>query len=283
MALPVRNAAENEDELVHGFDTTGYSQLPADHLSDSSERSNGSSCNLAESSNGTSCNLAYDTLGTSVASLQMENLATTHNMPHDAYIAHITEIQAAATHDEAVVAYMNAGSPYQNGGHVAHIDRAAADAAAHRSSYQNDNHVAHIDGMENQGIASNRNTLYGNGGHVVHIDGMEIHVYGQLAGLQLLSPTHNLGNHDDQEVVDVEDDVDDSEKQHTEDLAFQRAKEADDAHRLAPLPADRCQAIKNAMQSISLGGFRPEWADRVPEEQWVNRLRRKPLSKSIEN
>jgi hypothetical protein len=41
----------------------------------------------------------------------------------------------------------------------------------------------------------------------------------------------------------------------------------------APLPAARCEIIKNAMQNISLGGFRPDWANHIPEDQWVSCLK----------
>jgi hypothetical protein len=44
-------------------------------------------------------------------------------------------------------------------------------------------------------------------------------------------------------------------------------------HWAAPLPAARCEIIKNAMQHISLGGFRPDWANHIPEDQWVSCLK----------
>lgn len=165
------------------------------------------------------------------------------------------EIQAA-THNEDV-----------NVAHFAGLSNEAASQALVNGSSE---------GMENEGFAIISN--------VVHIDGMEIHVYGSLAGLHLSSHTHNnLDNGDDEENMDVADDVDESERQRLEDATFHRAKVADEARRLAPLPPDRCQAIKKAMQTISLGGFQPEWADKVPEEQWIDRLRRKVVSKSTEN
>lgn len=224
-------AEDEEVELVYGFDTIGYAQLPGDHLSDSFESSHNSTT------------------------------------PH---LYGGMEIQAA-THNQDISG--------QNGGHVTHFDglqnEAAAGSVVNGSSYQNGPHGAHSEGMENEGSASISN--------VVHIDGMEIHVYGPLAGLHLSSHSdNNLDTGDDEEIIDVEADVDEIERQRTEDAAFHRAKEADDARRLAPLPPDRCQAIKKAMQSISLGGFQPEWADKVPEEQWINRIRRKSTSKSTE-
>eukprot|EP00250_Pteridium_aquilinum_P034918 c8319_g1_i1 orf=164-859(-) len=230
MALPVSSAADREDEPIHGFDTTGYVQLPVEHLSDLSESS--------VSSNGFSDDLIYDTHEVFTTSQQAENLGATHN--------------------GSAIASINSGGPSQN-----------------------ERHVAQIDGMENQATAHISDALSSNGGHVIQIDGMEIHVYGQLAGLQVSSHSHH--SHDDEENVDEKDDVDEIERQCQEDAASRRAKEADEARRLAPLPPDRCQAIKNAMQSISLSGFRPEWADRVPEEQWVSRLRRKSTSKMIES
>lgn len=243
MALPLSNAAENEDELAHEFDTAGYAQLPADHLSDSSE------------SNGAAVDPSHDTFAMSVTS-RAEQSATTHN-------AHI--------HDS---------TPHGNGSRVhsgleAHAAYHGEDVAAHIS------HVAYATGLENEGASIHSDELCGNDGHVVYFDGMEIHVYGQLAGLQLSSYSNsNVGNNDDDEGLGVEDIVDESERQLAEDAAFQRAKEADDARRSAPLPPDRCQTIKTAMQSISLGGFRPKWADRVPEDQWINRLRKKSMSKN---
>lgn len=190
MAVPLSSAADREEELVEEFVPAGYTQLPADHLSDSPDSS--------VNDDGRSTDITYSTPETS----------------------------------------QQTDSP----------------------------------------------TATGNGGHVVHINGLEIHVYGQVAGMQLSETAahgqHNLnlmGIHDDGNVDD-----DERQRQHEEDTALVRAIEAEDARRSAPLPPDRCQAIKNAMQSISLGGFRPEWADRVPEEQWVNRLKRKLMSKHPE-
>ncbi|MCO5552417.1 hypothetical protein L7F22_005928 [Adiantum nelumboides] len=255
MALPVTTGAANDEEdLIYGSEAAGYSQIPVDHLSDSSE-----------SSDSLSDDLAFYTISS-------QNL--------DAGMDHSSGGSPFSYNGESVAHGRSTGNgAFRNGGGSISTKYSAA-------SHHNGPHSNVQEQMPNSSVLHNirnggrdlrvdhmQNHATDNGEHVVHFEGMEIHVYGQLAGLQLSAPPHHA--HNSYGAEDNVDDIDETERQHEEDTAMRRVKEEEHAHRSAPLPPERCEAIKTAMESISLGGYRPEWADSIPEEQWLNRLRRK--------
>ena len=148
-----------------------------------------------------------------------------------------------------------------------------------------------------------------NGAHVIHINGMEIHVYGHLEGMEETlkyyndqqTRDHNHGqhtlDHNNLQTLnqrfeqtlnlnngDVAGGYGDGEEEEEGQRGRGRERVSDGRHAIeeevhhsllwtAPLPAARCETIKNAMQHISLGGFRPDWADHIPEDQWISSLR----------
>ncbi|KAI5081135.1 hypothetical protein GOP47_0004318 [Adiantum capillus-veneris] len=257
MALPVSTDADSDEDLIRGSADAGYFQLPADHLSDSSESSEGPLDGLY-------------TFNAPDAVTASQTLATGTTLNSGSFCAH------------------NGGSPFvQNGGSVAHSYGTGSNGGGlDNGSHNHDSRIiAGQEEMQNGGVLHRnlRHDLHNNpmqnhlanpnngGRHVVHFDGTEIHVYGQLAGLQLFANTHHT-NPSYEEEDDV-DDIVETERQHEEDIAVLRAKEEELACRSAPLPLERCEAIRIAMQSISLGGYRPEWADKIPEERWLHRLR----------
>lgn len=110
-----------------------------------------------------------------------------------------------------------------------------------------------------------------NGGNFVSINGIEVHVYGDFCGSQMCGTNaeNNLNK------LDSDEEEADDEQRVQAETAIRKAKEADEARRSAPLPPERCRAIRDAMQRISIGGFRPDWADRVSEDDWVGALKNK--------
>ncbi|XP_040375931.1 uncharacterized protein LOC102705585 [Oryza brachyantha] len=55
--------------------------------------------------------------------------------------------------------------------------------------------------------------------------------------------------------------------------AAARAFSEDERRRRAPLPAGAAARIVDAMRGVEFPGAPPPWAGRVPEDQWVDRLR----------
>lgn len=108
-------------------------------------------------------------------------------------------------------------------------------------------------------------------GTVVNINGVEMTVYGNIEGLEFL----NLGNarapEVDVDAVDSEEEEEDERQRVEAERAIREAEEADLARRSAPLPAEQCQSIRNAMRGITLD-FRPDWAGSIPEQEWMSRI-----------
>lgn len=78
--------------------------------------------------------------------------------------------------------------------------------------------------------------------------------------------------------LDLTDDDDDEEEENEEErmreAAIRRAIREDEMRRNAPLPAENATRVMEAMRGISFGGFTPNWAEQVPEDRWINELRR---------
>ncbi|GAB4860253.1 hypothetical protein Ancab_011733 [Ancistrocladus abbreviatus] len=58
------------------------------------------------------------------------------------------------------------------------------------------------------------------------------------------------------------------------DSAMRRAFEEDDSRRNEPLTAENAMRVVEAMRGVSFEGFAPDWVRRIPEDQWVDHLRR---------
>ncbi|KAF8018759.1 hypothetical protein BT93_H3613 [Corymbia citriodora subsp. variegata] len=79
-----------------------------------------------------------------------------------------------------------------------------------------------------------------------------------------------------------EDDADDQEEEEEEeertregyDAAMRRAFREDETRRNAPLTPHNATRVMEAMRGVSFGGLAPDWAQSVPEDQWIERLRR---------
>ncbi|XP_073144124.1 uncharacterized protein [Henckelia pumila] len=58
------------------------------------------------------------------------------------------------------------------------------------------------------------------------------------------------------------------------ETAIERAFREDERRRHAPLTAENAGRVMEAMREVSFGGPPPDWAGRVTEDQWLDRLRR---------
>ncbi|WOL14803.1 hypothetical protein Cni_G23584 [Canna indica] len=78
----------------------------------------------------------------------------------------------------------------------------------------------------------------------------------------------------------MEEEVDDGEAEEEEERARQleasisTAFREDDRRRSAPLTPENAARVLDAMRGVAFRGVPPDWADQVPEDQWVDRLRR---------
>ncbi|PIA37490.1 hypothetical protein AQUCO_03000221v1 [Aquilegia coerulea] len=86
-----------------------------------------------------------------------------------------------------------------------------------------------------------------------------------------------LSNGDDRRIdLNEDDESAEEEEMRRRAEAAERAFREDENRRNAPLSAENATRIMDAMRGISLGsGFTPpDWANRVPEDQWIDQLRR---------
>ncbi|GFZ01558.1 hypothetical protein Acr_15g0001670 [Actinidia rufa] len=58
------------------------------------------------------------------------------------------------------------------------------------------------------------------------------------------------------------------------DSAIRRAFREDERRRNAPLEPETATRVMEVMRGVSFSGLAPDWADRVPEDQWIDQLRR---------
>ncbi|KAJ4840477.1 hypothetical protein Tsubulata_000390 [Turnera subulata] len=86
--------------------------------------------------------------------------------------------------------------------------------------------------------------------------------------------------------VRLNDDGEDEEEERmreASDSAMRRAFTEDESRRNAPLTAENAARVMEAMRGVSFGGFTPDWAGRVTEDQWIDRLRRLRQSPPVQN
>lgn len=71
-----------------------------------------------------------------------------------------------------------------------------------------------------------------------------------------------------------EDDEEEERSIGASNSAILRAFQEDESRRSAPLRPEDALRVMEAMRGVSFGGLAPDWAQRVPEDQWVEQLRR---------
>lgn len=73
---------------------------------------------------------------------------------------------------------------------------------------------------------------------------------------------------------DLEKEDEEERMREVSDLEIRRAFREDENRRNAPLTAENAMRVMEAMRGVSFGGLAPDWADRVPEDRWIDHLRR---------
>ncbi|XWS74400.1 hypothetical protein CRYUN_Cryun02cG0212200 [Craigia yunnanensis] len=58
------------------------------------------------------------------------------------------------------------------------------------------------------------------------------------------------------------------------DTAIRRAFREDESRRNAPLTPEIAMRVMEAMRGVSFTGLTPDWANQVPEDRWIDQLRR---------
>ncbi|KAL6979033.1 hypothetical protein U1Q18_020698 [Sarracenia purpurea var. burkii] len=82
---------------------------------------------------------------------------------------------------------------------------------------------------------------------------------------------------DDEERKSNEEEEEAGEEEGTRvasDSAMLRPFREDESRRNAPLTPEAATRVMEAMRGVSFNGFTPIWAHQVPEDQWINQLRR---------
>ncbi|XP_028121417.1 uncharacterized protein LOC114318687 [Camellia sinensis] len=78
----------------------------------------------------------------------------------------------------------------------------------------------------------------------------------------------------DNEDTKSNEEDDDKRMREVTDSAIRRAFREDESRRNALLTAETATRVMKAMRGVSFGGFAPDWANRVLEDQWINQIRR---------
>lgn len=86
----------------------------------------------------------------------------------------------------------------------------------------------------------------------------------------------SLDLNDDVDQMSSEEDEEEEEERMREasEWAIRRAFSEDENRRNAPLSAENATRVREAMRGVSFGGVVPDWAAQVPEDRWIDQLRR---------
>ncbi|EEF36033.1 conserved hypothetical protein [Ricinus communis] len=70
-----------------------------------------------------------------------------------------------------------------------------------------------------------------------------------------------------------EEDEEEERVREASESAILRAFREDENRRNAPLSQENATRVIEAMRGISFSDYTPDWAGRVPQDQWIHRLR----------
>ncbi|XP_060204241.1 uncharacterized protein LOC132632358 [Lycium barbarum] len=78
------------------------------------------------------------------------------------------------------------------------------------------------------------------------------------------------------DLSDVDDEVEEEEEEiiAASDTAVRRAFREDESRRNSPLTEENATRVMEAMRRVSFGGVAPDWTSQLPEDQWIDHLRR---------
>ncbi|KAJ8751284.1 hypothetical protein K2173_016465 [Erythroxylum novogranatense] len=90
-----------------------------------------------------------------------------------------------------------------------------------------------------------------------------------FATLHLNEDGETKGTDDDDDQEDEEETI-----REASNTATLRALTEDERRRNAPLTPENAARVMEGMRRVSFAGLAPDWARRVPEDQWIHQLRR---------
>ncbi|KAE8729081.1 hypothetical protein F3Y22_tig00004004pilonHSYRG00113 [Hibiscus syriacus] len=75
--------------------------------------------------------------------------------------------------------------------------------------------------------------------------------------------------------VATERDEEEEEERRSEasDTAIRRVFSEEESRRNAPLTPENAMRVREAMRGVSFAGLTPDWANQIPEDQWIDQLR----------
>lgn len=107
-----------------------------------------------------------------------------------------------------------------------------------------------------------------NGGNLEHqldpnLAGLDLSVENGIAALDLNGYGRAVASEEEEEAMERE-----------REASILRAFREDENRRSAPLPPESAARIMSVMRGVSFPDYTPEWVNRVPEERWLDHLRR---------
>ncbi|PKI66585.1 hypothetical protein CRG98_013029 [Punica granatum] len=85
---------------------------------------------------------------------------------------------------------------------------------------------------------------------------------------------HKSSEEEDDDDGDAGEEQEEERAREASNSAMLKAFREDESRRNAPLRSEDAVRVMEAMRGVSFGGSAPDWAQRVPEDQWIEQLRR---------
>ncbi|XAR60781.1 hypothetical protein NMG60_11034284 [Bertholletia excelsa] len=105
-------------------------------------------------------------------------------------------------------------------------------------------------------------------------DGFHFHQLPNGDANRIENGVASLDLSDDEDGKISEEEDEEERMREASDSAIVRAFREDESRRNAPLTPETATRVMEAMRGISFGGLAPDWAGQVPEDQWIDQLRR---------
>lgn len=142
--------------------------------------------------------------------------------------------------------------------------------------YQPISSVDHEDGDEGSSDEDHQHILTPEFHH--HLPNGYMRHRGAEHGISVLEP-----GRDGTEEEEEEEEEDNMREASESDVAIRRAFREDEDRRNAPLAPENAVRVREAMRGVSFPGWAPEWAHHIPEDRWIDQLRRLRLPPSAPN
>ncbi|KHG28742.1 hypothetical protein F383_13965 [Gossypium arboreum] len=74
--------------------------------------------------------------------------------------------------------------------------------------------------------------------------------------------------------TEQEEEEEEERRREASDTAIRRAFREEERRRNAPLTAENAMRVREAMRGVAFAGLTPDWANQIPEDRWIDQLRR---------